>query len=295
MKKIVSLFLCLVVLILSCLFVALYPQSDTENEDGIILLNGHLTEVENPMNTQMLDYACKLFTRIYDEQLEDNKCYFSLVPDKYRYLADKESEFIEFSAYISAKLPFVTMIDLVDLLDENDYYCTDMHWRQEQIVDVAKRINDTIGVECDYTFGKVFRVSHFVGNYAQRSDIEVAADDLVCLTNETIDKIKIKENIPVCDLEKLYTPEPYEVFLSGNQSVVTMINENAENDRRLVVFRDSFASSLAPLLVSGYSEVVLVDLRYVMSDMLNDYVDFDKADVLFLYSTTLLNNSFSMK
>ena len=74
-----------------------------------------------------------------------------------------------------------------------------------------------------------------------------------------------------------------------------MKNNSAQTDKRLIIFRDSFASSLAPLLLDGYSEVVLVDLRYVMSDMVADYVDFSDADVLFLYSTTLLNSSFSMK
>lgn len=295
MKRICLLLLCYIILVLSCVFVMLNPQSEAENTDEIILFDGHLVEVEQPMNTQMLDYSCRLFTRIYDEHFKDNNCYFALVPDKYRYLADKEYEFTEFSEYINTQLPFVTMIELVDLLDESDYYHTDMHWRQERIVDVAKRINDTIGVEGDYNFLKVATVSHFVGNYAQRSDIEIAPDNLDYLSNQTIDNVKIKEDIPVYNLEKLYTTQPYDIFLSGNQSVVTMINENADNDERLIVFRDSFASSVAPLLVSGYREIVLIDLRYIMSDMLNDYVDFEDADVLFLYSTTLLNNSFSMK
>ena len=76
---------------------------------------------------------------------------------------------------------------------------------------------------------------------------------------------------------------------------MTIKNPNAENDRKLVIFRDSFASSFAPLLSENYSEIVLIDLRYIMSDMVREYVDFENADVLFMYSTRLINNSLCMR
>ena len=59
--------------------------------------------------------------------------------------------------------------------------------------------------------------------------------------------------------------------------------------------RDSFASSLAPLLVSGYRKITLVDLRYISGDMIGNFIDFKDQDVLFLYSTLILNNSLSLK
>ena len=99
----------------------------------------------------------------------------------------------------------------------------------------------------------------------------------------------------IYDFEKLETDDPYEFFLSGNQSVVTIKNEKSESDKRLVIFRDSFASSFAPLLSENYSEIVLIDLRYIMSDMIGEYVDFENADILFMYSTRLINNSLCMR
>jgi hypothetical protein len=85
------------------------------------------------------------------------------------------------------------------------------------------------------------------------------------------------------------------MFLSGNQPIVAMKNPQAPNGKRLIIFRDSFASSLAPLMISGYEEIVLVDLRYISSDLLGEYIDFNNADVLFLYSTMLLNSSLAIK
>ena len=74
-------------------------------------------------------------------------------------------------------------------------------------------------------------------------------------------------------------------------SLLEITNPAGPEEKTLVIFRDSFGSSLAPLLAEGYGRVILVDLRYMPGSMLQDYVDVSGADVLFLYSTLVLNNS----
>ena len=64
------------------------------------------------------------------------------------------------------------------------------------------------------------------------------------------------------------------------------------NGKNLYIFRDSFGSAMAPLLVGGYEEVYLIDLRYVKSDYLDSFVTLDEGnDILFLYSTHIINQS----
>jgi len=63
----------------------------------------------------------------------------------------------------------------------------------------------------------------------------------------------------------------------------------------LVIFRDSFGSSIAPLFAQGYKKITLVDIRYMHPDMLEHYVEFENQDVLFLYSTLVLNNAETLK
>ena len=96
-------------------------------------------------------------------------------------------------------------------------------------------------------------------------------------------------------MDKAVSRDPYEMFLSGNQPIVKVKNELNTSGKKLVMFRDSFGCSLAPLFIDGYSEITLVDLRYVPSGMLADHVDFEDADILFIYSTMMLNNSLAMK
>ena len=63
----------------------------------------------------------------------------------------------------------------------------------------------------------------------------------------------------------------------------------------LIVFRDSYGSSLIPLLLEGYKKITVVDIRYVSSRILNNYIKFNNQDILFMYSILTINNSFSMR
>ena len=50
-----------------------------------------------------------------------------------------------------------------------------------------------------------------------------------------------------------------------------------------------------PLLIDGYRKITVVDIRYVSSRILNNYIKFDNQDVLFMYSILTINNSFSIR
>jgi hypothetical protein len=96
-------------------------------------------------------------------------------------------------------------------------------------------------------------------------------------------------------MTKLKSRDLYDVFLSGAKPLLTIENPNAATDKELIVFRDSFGSSLVPLLVKDYAKITLVDIRYVTSDLVGNFLEFDGQDVLFLYSTLILNSSNSLK
>ena len=87
----------------------------------------------------------------------------------------------------------------------------------------------------------------------------------------------------------------YDIFLSGAISLIKITNPMGDDGKKLVVFRDSFSSSLTPLLMSGYSEIILIDTRYINPVMMSRYVEFTNQDVLFLYSTLVINSSSQIK
>ena len=140
----------------------------------------------------------------------------------------------------------------------------------------------------------------FGGVYYGQSGLPfLAKEELVYLTSDILDGCTVKTydsqgrptEMSVYDMEKAYDKDPYEIYLSGSLSLIEITNPNATTDKELVIFRDSFGSSLSPLLVEGYAKVTVVDIRYMNSNMLNRYVRFTNQDVLFIYSTLVLNNS----
>ena len=69
-------------------------------------------------------------------------------------------------------------------------------------------------------------------------------------------------------------------------------NPSNKSDNELYIFRDSFGSSLAPLLVNEYSKITLVDLRYINSVYFQKFIQVkENSDVLFMYNTSILNNN----
>ena len=140
----------------------------------------------------------------------------------------------------------------------------------------------------------------FYGVYYGQAALPIAPEEMNYLTGGAIDTAAVYNYETdteggIYDAEKAAGRDPYEMFLSGSVSLLRIENPQNTSGRRLVIFRDSFGSSIAPLLVEGYSSVTLVDIRYLASSRLGGFVDFTGCDVLFLYSAGVLNNSSTLK
>ena len=107
--------------------------------------------------------------------------------------------------------------------------------------------------------------------------------------------MKQKEYSGIYNLKKINSLDKYDVYLSGATPMLTIENPDYNGTKELIVFRDSYGSSLIPLLVTGYSKVTVVDTRYISPKLLNQYIEFKDQDVLFMYSTLIINNSTTLK
>ena len=94
-----------------------------------------------------------------------------------------------------------------------------------------------------------------------------------------------QEEIPYTSLymeEYLSQKDQYPVYLNGNQAV-TRIRTNAEDERKLLIVKDSYANSLAPFAVNHFREVQMIDLRYFNASLSAYIRDEGITDLLFLY------------
>ena len=228
--------------------------------------------------------------------------YYAFIPDK-SIFADRTMPGFDYrltELLLRNRLPSdeFTFIPLVSALSADSFYKTDLHWCQVSIDEVAVTLAGAMGVYIDFEQFAIKYAGQFRGGYAGQFALPVRSESLYYLFNPDIRAFYMNmgtrtfEEGPVYDLEMFYGIDPYDVFLRGIQPLVMLKNENSTSDRALYIFRDSFASSLAPILAGAYSRVTLVDLRFIDLRTLHTLIDFtDGADVLFLYSSGVLNNA----
>ncbi len=286
--------------------VAHYYLMGQRDNNGIYLSQGYAAKLEYPLNEKSLTHALQIFANIQSKYLADSKVYAAVVPDKNYYLAEALGypalDYEKLMQTVRQEMPYATHIDLTDCLTIGDYYRTDTHWRQERLFHAAGRLCVNMGIPApnaaDYRQNRVQRP--FYGVYYGQAALPMEPDILYTLESPvlegcTVYNYETNAVSRIYDGSKLQGKDLYEVFLSGPVSLLRIENPNAQSDRELIVFRDSFGSSMVPLLVQGYRSVTLVDVRYVSSQMLDRFLEFNGQDVLFLYSTLVLNNSFMMK
>ncbi len=283
----------------------LYVFGQKDNND-VYIRDGFASALDYPLHPDSVDYAVSRFRFIYDRYLADQNAnvYVSVIPDKNYYMAEENGypsmDYEKLFSGVKNQMDFAEYLDITQLLELSDYYRTDSHWRQEKLPDVARYLAAGMGVSLtgEYTVRHVD--TPFYGVYYGQSALPLPHDELYYLENETLQNCKVYDyetnaEIPVYDPEKLKGSDPYELFLSGSKSLLTIENPGADTDRELILFRDSFGSSIAPLLAEGYAKITLADIRYISPAALSRFIDFKGQDVLFLYSTSILNNSITLK
>lgn len=288
-------------------FTKLYAFAQSDNND-LYTEDGYLAKMEYPMSTFMLDNAAEKFRFVYDTYLAEtgSQVYFSIVPDKNYFLGTESGRLsIDYDALVShmrAQTEYMQYIDIFPLLTISDYYRTDTHWRQECITDVAAALGDAMDIPLSAEYETRTLDIPFYGVYYGQLALPVKPDTLRYLTNDTLEHCIVTSyntGLPVetsmYDMEAAAGRDPYEMFLCGADALLTVENPAAPTDRELIVFRDSFGSSLVPLLAEGYRKITVVDIRYVQSAMLGNLVEFKGQDVLFLYSTLVLNQSMGLR
>lgn len=274
------------------------------DSNGLYTVDGGLYKIEYPLNEKQISVAAKKFNALREQYFTDQmRVYYAVIPDKSYFTAASHGypsmDYARLTSLLQSGVQDMTYIDLFDCLTVDDYYATDPHWRQEKLAVAVQRIAGVMGFSGRLTPFSAYErhtVSGFRGVYAGQSALNVPDEDLVYLTSPAIEaatayNLEKNETLPVYVPAYFDNVDPYDLYLSGAAAYLVIENPNAATDKELILFRDSFGSSIAPLLLEGYAKVTLVDLRYMSSQLLGQLIDFTDQDVLFLYCTSVLNNA----
>ena len=278
-----------------------YVLNQSDNND-IYLEDGFAAKLEYPLHTDAVDMAVARLNYVYEKYLKDTdvNLYASVIPDKSYYLAEENGypvmDYEKLFSTVREGLPWATYVPLEQILTIEDYYKTDIHWRQEKLLPVAQTLAQAMGIRVaegkSYTAEALERP--FYGVYYGQAALPMDADLMYLMKNPvtegcTVYDYETGKTTAVYDMDKLTSKDLYDVFLSGSKSLLTIENPNAQTDKELIIFRDSFAGSLTPLLLQDYAKITLVDIRYISTEVLGNFLEFTDQDVLFLYCTTVLN------
>ena len=273
----------------------------------VYVYQGYAVTTEAGYDQKSLDYAARKLQQLHDSYLtgNDGHIYLSVVPDKGSFTEPTEgytpASAQETADALLAQLDFVQYVDIAPGLTLEDYYRTDPHWRQECLVATAQTLAQAMDVPLAGDFQENAIDVPFYGAYAEKAGEPLVADTLRYLTGEVLDACTVYDyetdaQETLYDLSAVETDTPYDLYLQGSRSLLRIDSPLSATDRTLVVFRDSFGSSLIPLLAESYRTIYAVDIRYLSSQMVGRFLSFDGSeDVLFLYSTMVMQNSRTMK
>lgn len=264
--------------------------------------NGYIIEQTYPLNEKSVLNIAEKINQIKTKYLvENNNIYYTIIPDKnYFVSSDKlKIDYMQVENIMNEKLEYAKYINIFNTLELEDYYKTDSHWKQENLIKVAEKIGTEMNIELNHQYEEK-TIAEFNGVYSGRYAVNTEKDKIKILTNSMLENCVVynyekNEQTSIYNMDKINSSDKYDIYLSGAVPIMTI--ENYENDtgKELIVFRDSYASSLIPLLVEAYSKITLVDTRYISPQILNKYINFENQDILFLYSIVLINNSTSLK
>ena len=280
-----------------------YVLQQSDN-NGYYYKDGYLAKQDLTLDTEAVQKKLDILNKVHHmfiSQGENTNCYVSIVPDKSYYLAQlygyPSVDFHAIAGMAQSSLPWASYVDITDTLELGDYYRTDTHWRQENLIPTAQKLASAMGVAGpeEQRFTAVRVDKPFYGVYHAQAALPVAPDDMYILESNLLEGLTVQvdgaSKPGVYDMTQLDSDDQYNIYLSGAKTgMVTIENPNAATDKKLVVFRDSFGSSIAPLFIQDYQSVTLIDLR-VFSSMALRMVDFSDSDVLVLLSSLALNNA----
>lgn len=271
---------------------------------------GYLMEIPSSPDKKALDKNLDAI-RNFSLAHEDVRTVMTLVPNAafiYDHLVPKYAPVrnqAEDVVYVQEKVgDSLNYVDLTETMrahkEEPIYYKTDHHWTTLGAKYAFDILYGSLGIEDPAENYEIYPVTHsFQGTLASKSGFDKEKDTIEiyipqgvsneCVVSYADDQ---RKSASVYQSAALKTKDKYEVFFGGNQSRID-ISMPVEQDKNLLIFKDSYANCFIPFLIPYYRNITVIDPRYYYEDVERLISDNNITDILFLYNvnTFLTDNS----
>lgn len=178
--------------------------------------------------------------------------------------------------------------------DEEIYYHTDHHWTTLGAYYAFQDAKEQLGIAGEEQIKmKAYGVSNnFNGTLSAMSGYQTGYKEAIYIYLPEGEKTpeyvvnyveEQKKTGSLYDSSKLDERDQYGVFLGGNHALVE-IKTTAEQGKRLLIIKDSYANCFIPFLVPYYREIMVMDPRYYSGDIEKLMTENRIDSVLFLYN-----------
>ena len=285
-------------------------------ENGVYLgTSGYLMEEFKAPLQQQYDATVSAMTN-FASRHSDLKQYALIAPNSVNILKSKLPAFAPVqdqnpwldSLKTSLTDAGVTFIDVRDTFrdhkSEELYYHTDHHWTTQGAYFAYMQLAKVLGIDSSsISYDKLPVSMSFQGTLSAKSgfrasekeemDVFLPRDDSV--PSSVVNYVdEQKKTASFYDTSKLETRDKYAMFFNGNHGKVVITTPTEEN-RTLLVIKDSYANSLIPFLAPYYRKIVMVDPRYFYDDLEELMQVEEIQEVLYLYNANTFYSDTSLE
>lgn len=248
--------------------------------------------------TENADKNCKYLEEFVDNYKKNTDICVMLVPNTSEILKKKLPKYVynfNETRYINdiyKKIGEDNTVDVNEILkahkDEYLYYKTDHHWTTLGAYYAFTEYADKTGINIEKYTTKLV-TDKFYGTMSSKANLEIEADKVYIYEPDKEEEVSVRYNNSTELKDSLYEmsaldkKDKYSIFLGGNNPLV-QITTNAENDRKVLVIKDSFAHCFIPFMISGFSKIDVVDLRYYNESIRKMIEEGGYTDILVLYN-----------
>lgn len=278
-----------------------------QERNGIYILKNRLVEKISEPDYSLADKSAAAINKFAEST--EAPVFVMIVPTSAEIYADElpknapNADQEEFINYVYGELgKSVSTINVYQTMfsnrDDYIYYRTDHHWTTRGAYLAYAAAGKKMGY--DPVPREMFDVEHagidFIGTFYSKTLYDGVEKD-------TLDFYHLADGSPVTEVaitsdfgkdpevyESMYFREyldkkdKYASFLGTNKPIVDIKADN--NGGKLLIIKDSYAHCYAPFLTQHYSEVTLVDMRYINMP-LKSVVDLESYDqIMILYNAS---------
>lgn len=278
--------------------------SGKQEINDVYTVDGHMIQTFKSYDQEQVEKSLNAMNK-FAERFPDKQMYLMLAPTAQEFYMNKipsymgvisEKSFID-DCY--KKVENILTIDCRTFLASTEgeylYYRTDHHWTSFGAFTAYHSAAKALGyTPYNYSsFNIETASSDFRGTlYSKTLDDSISPDimeyytlakkepsvSMTCINGMTVEKY---DSLYVRKF--LDEKDKYSSFTGSNVPVVT-IETNVQNDKALLIVKDSYAHSLVPFLSKHYKKITMVDMRYINTS-LSQVVKMDEYEqVLFMFN-----------